>query len=499
MKKSEPFSLFTPQRQSIVAILIILIKFVRSMARQFWPILLVIFFNPKGNKDLYFGIFIAALGFVSLAGSVISYFKYYFFIKDGELNVRKGVLRKTSLNVPFERIQSIDFEQNIVHQIFNVVSVKIDTAGSKGSELSIDAIAKDHAYELRDYILQQKAKLKGGRLEDSSQENLDEAKELILELKPPDLMRVGVSQNHLRTAALILLFFFSVAEDFGEAMGFDLINKIEENYGQIFETSLLVGLILVPVFIFISFLITLFRTVIQYFDLKFWKTTHGFKLVSGLLTRKEKSMQNEKIQIVGWSNNPLKKFFGIFRLRIYQAASVDVLGSKSMTIPGAYQHQIDQTILSLIPESDGAVYEHHGVHPLARFRFIWFFGILPLLVITAIAYFTKTPDWYAAWVYFPLAIFMGHQYYRKKGFQMHPDYFIAEGGVFGRNYKMVELFKVQAVKVSQSWYENRKDLSTIHIYTAAGEISIPYLPIIKARKLNDYILYRIEVSRENWM
>lgn len=499
MKRNEEIDLFVPQRQSIAAILIILLKFGKQMIRQFWPILLIFLFNRKGSKDLIFGIIISVLSLVSLLGSIISYFKYYFYIKDGELNVRKGVLRKTSLNVPFERIQSIDFEQNVIHQLFDVVAVKIDTAGSKGSELEIHAISKNVAYALRDYILKEKEAIQGASSTEEESVWQEETKQLVFSLDPIDLLKIGISQNHFRTAAIVLGIFLSIADDLGEVLGFDVFDKIEEGIGQLVQAGLLFIFIFIPVFIFISFLITLVRTVFQYFNLKFWKTQNGFKLISGLLTRKEKSMQKDKVQIIGWSNNPIKKLFGIYRLRMYQAASVDVVGNKSMIIPGVYKEQIDETISTVIPMSVGASFERHGIHPLSRLRFVWFFGFLPLLAVTGIAYLNGQSSLYLTWLYLPVCIWMAHQYYLKRGLQLHPDYLIAEGGIFGRSHKMIELYKVQGVQLSQGWYETRKDLSAIHIFTAAGEIKVPYIPIAKARKLRDYILYRVERSKENWI
>lgn len=448
---------------------------------------------------MFFGIFVGALSLISLTGSIIAFFKFYFYIKDGELNVRKGVIRKTSLNVPFERIQSINFEQNLIHQIFNVVSVKIDTAGSSGNELEIDAISKEHAYALRDYILKEKEALRGSIEVVDEEFDRQEKKRLILALSPIDLLKVGVSQNHLRTAALILAFFLSIADDLGEALDYNFFNQIEEGVGQALDAGFFIALIFIPVFIFISFLITLIRTVFQHFDLKFWKTENGFKLVSGLLTRKEKNMQNEKVQIISWGNNPIKRIFGIFRLRLYQAASVDVVGNKSMIIPGVYQHQVDETIRAVMPKSENVEMERHGIHHLSRFRFVWFFGLLPLTIATIIGYLTSNSIWYWTWLYLPLALYMAQMYYVKRGFRLHPDYFISEGGIFGRSNKMIELFKVQAVKLSQGWYETRTDLSTIHIYTAAGEISVPYLPIELAQRLRDYVTYRVESDQSNWM
>lgn len=498
MKKSKPVDLFEPQRQSIAAILIILLKFGRTLVRQFWPILLVLFLNRKGSWEIAVGGAVALFGVVSLAGSIIAYFKYYFYIRDGELNVRRGVFRKVSLNVPFERIQSIDFEQNVIHQLFDVVAVKMDTAGSKSSELEIDAVSKEVAYALRSHILKERAALTGVS-GDASGAREEEEKQLVLKLEPLDLLKIGISQNHFRTGIIILGIFLGFAQDLGDALGFDVFQKIEEGMGQLLQAGLLLLFIFIPVFILMSFLVTLVRTVFRYFDLKFWKTANGFKLISGLLTRREKSMQKEKVQIISWSNNPVKHLFGIYRMRIYQAASVDVVGNRSMIIPGAYLSQVEETIASVIPESAGAEYETHGIDPVARIRFIWFYGLLPLLVLTTAAYFLGQTSWYLAWAYFPLSIWMGHQYYQKRGLRLHPDFLISLGGIFGRSSKMIELFKVQAVTVSQGWFENRRGLATIHVFTAAGEIKVPYLPLPKANQLRDYILYRVETSGRNWI
>ncbi len=499
MRRNDPVDLFTPQRQSIAAILIILVKFGRNMIRQFWPILIVLFLNRKGSREIAIGIAAGLFGLISLFGSIISYFKYYFYIRNGELNVRRGVFRKVSLNVPFERIQSIDFEQNLIHQLFGVVAVKIDTAGSKSSELEIDAVSKDVAYALRAYILKEKAAIKGTSGEVEAEPDLSEEKELVLSLGPADLLKIGISQNHFRTGIIILGIFMGFAQDLGDALGFDVFDKIGEEVGQMLQAGLLFIFIFIPVFIFISFLVTLVRTVFKYFDLKFWKTRNGFKLVSGLFTRMEKSMQKEKVQIIGWSNNPIKRIFGIYRLRIYQAASVDVVGNKSMIIPGAYLPQVKETISSVVPGSVGADYEQHGIDPVSRFRFIWFFGLLPLLILSGVAWYLGQNSWYLAWAYLPVSIWMGHQYYVKRGFQLHPEYFISLGGIFGRTHKMIEIFKVQAVKVSQGWFETRRDLATIHIYTAAGEISVPYLPLEKARQLQNYLLYKAESTNRHWI
>lgn len=145
--------LYQPQRQSPKAVFLILLKYLRITIRQMWPILLIVLINPTSGKGIIITIIAFGIALISLIYSLVAYTRYYYFIQNNELCVRSGVFRKTVLNVPFDRIQSVDFKRNLVHQFLNVVSVQVDTAGSKGSELELDAIELGRAEELRDIVL----------------------------------------------------------------------------------------------------------------------------------------------------------------------------------------------------------------------------------------------------------------------------------------------------------------------------------------------------------
>lgn len=495
MKKS---NLFEPQRQSIVAILLILLKYIRMMVRQFWPVLLILLLNRKGEFQIWVGISIVMLALVSLAGSIVAYFKFYYFVTNSHLNINKGVFRRVKINLPFERIQTIDFEQNIIHQAFNVVRVRIDSAGSGGEEISFDALEKDRAELLRNYILDQKAEL-GGETETVELERV-EPREQILHLSPLDLFKIGISQNHLRTAGIIFAFFFALAEDISDVVeGIDLFDTISREVQAMITGSVFLVLLAIPVFLLISFIVTLFRTVLVHYDLRFWKTSGGFKLTSGLITRKEKSVQRDKIQLIAWSSNPIRKLFGIFRLQLYQASSVNVLGDKSMAVPGCYKPHLDRVVQSVFPESTDITYEDHGIHVAARWRFIMFAGVLPCALLTVAGLVLGRSLLYWVWLYFPLAIWMAFLYYRKRRLLLHPDYAVFKAGIFGDEWRMLELYKVQAVRLSQTFYQMRRDLATVTLYTASGSVSIPFIPVVKAGQVRDYVLARIERDRRSWM
>ncbi|MDX1409380.1 MAG: PH domain-containing protein, partial [Saprospiraceae bacterium] len=448
------------------AILLILLKFIRTFVRQLWPVLVVILVGRSDGIQFYAITLVVVVGVLSLVSSLISYYRFFYHIEGDQLYIDKGLLRRTKLNIPFDRIQTIDFEQNVVHQALNVVRVKIDSAGTKDNEISFDALEIDQARQLRDYILAQK--------EEAGEFVLDQEdatpEQVILHLSPGDLLKIGISQNHFRTAGIIFAAAWALLENLDQVLEQDLFERVQEEAAVVLQGSLIVVLIAIPVFLFISFLFTLGRTIVVYYDLRFMKTRNGFKLVSGLLTRKEKSAQRNKIQIISWRDNPLMRLFGILRLNLYQASSAEVIGGKAISVPGCFQEHVDQTIANVIPGARDAIYEIHGIHPLARFRFFLFFGLLPYLGVTGLVWLLQGHIvWWPA-LYLPLAIWMAVLYHRKRALHLHPDYVISARGIFGNGYKIMEIYKIQAVKLSQSFYQWRKDLATVTMYTASGDV-----------------------------
>ena len=410
-------NLFQPQRQSGYAIVIILLKFIRMLIRQLWPILLILVVNRNSDRiGFWISMVAIAIAGISLFGSVISYFKFYYFVEGDNLRIDKGLFRKTSIDLPFERIQTVDFEQNVIHQVFNVVRVNVDSAGTKGNEISFDALTLQDANELRDYILSQKAELTGEEEESIAER---EPEELIVRLSDMDLLKIGIGQNHLRTAGIILAAIWALAENISQALGRDIYEVVGDEAENLVRGSIFMLLLLIPLLFIISFLFTLFNTVLKYYDLKFSKTSKGFKLVSGLLTRKEKSAQKNKIQIIAWATNPLRKLFKMYTLSLYQASSVEVIGGKAIAVPGVYAHHVDATVRSVIPDALDVEYEEHGIHPLARFRFILFAGVLPSVVFTALALIFENYSLLLVWLYFLLAVYMGFLYHRKRKLRLN--------------------------------------------------------------------------------
>jgi putative membrane protein len=495
-------TLYQPQRQSPKAIVLILLKYLRIIVRQIWPILLVVLINPTSDKGKYITIIVLGIAFISLIYALVAYTRFYFFIENNELCVRSGVFRKTVLNVPFDRIQSVDFKRNVVHQLLNVVSVQVDTAGSKGSEIELDAIDFQRAEELRDVVLAYK-KTKGARRSDTTaavaEEQEQVSQSLILALSPRDLIKIGISENHLRTAAIIFAFFIGLADNLDQFLGVDVYGELEYRTASLSLLGILAALLAIPVFIGVSFLITLGRTILKYYGLKFWQEGKRFKLVSGLLTRNEKTIQQSKIQVIRWVTSPLKRLFGIYQMNIYQAANMEQQQDKSLVIPGCYQQQVDHTLDAVVPGFRDAVFTSHKMHVRIVILMVFFFGFIPAVLFGLMAYLNEGVLQWLLTLVFPLAIFMGYQYQRKRRMRIHPDFLLSAGGIIGTSNKLIEIFKVQCVNITSSPMQRWRGLATLHVYTAGGDMTFAYLDQRIAAQARDYILYRVEREHKSWM
>ena len=496
-------SLYLPQRQSPKAVILILLKYVRLIVRSIWPVLLVVIINPKSNKGIIAMVVVFGVTFISLVYSILEYTRFYFFIKDNELCVRSGVLRKKLLNVPFDRIQSVDFKQNIVHQFFNVVSVQIDTAGSKGSELELDAIELKTAEELREIVLAYK-RTKGSTattdpFSPPGIPDIPLTPELILSLSPKDLIKIGMSENHLRTAGIIFAFFIGLADDINQLLGWDVYGELEHTATGMPLVGLLATLVAIPVLIFISFIITLVRTVLRYYGLKFWREGQSLKVVSGLFTRNQKTIQKSKIQLIRWMTSPLKQIFGIYQMNIYSATNMEENRDKSLVIPGCYQQQVDHTLDMTVPGFRGSLFTSHRMDASIVYRIVILFGFIPAVLFGVLAWYNDGVTQWLLTLIFPLAILMGYAYQKKRRFKIHPDYILSEGGIFGRSFKLVEIYKIQGVLIQTSPVQRLRGLTSLHVYTAGGDISFPYLKADIAKQARDYIMYRVESDHQSWM
>ncbi len=489
-----------PRRQASIAIVIILIKFLRGSVKAFWPIALSFFIggNSRDSWEDYLAIFLIAISIINLGGSVLTYFRYFIQIKDDAVIIDKGILKRSKTNIPFERIQSVNFKQNLIHQFFGVVSIEIDTAGASKAELTIDALDKADADLFRDQIMQAKSQLKSEiTTEIESEEEIDD--KIILHLTVPDLFKIGLSQNHLRSMGILVGFSFTILNDINENFNGVVEDELTGFAEFISNSQWLIFLFFTIAIFIISFAYSLVMTTLRNYDLKLSLNKKGLKLIKGLLNREEISINKNKIQIISWSDNPLRRLFKMWTLGLEQASSDEASKLKSkIKVPGCYIDQVQRVILNVFPESKDGVYAQQKVSKLLKYRLLFFVSLLPFLVSLISIY---QIGWQAMWfILWPILSAIYIEFYsRKRSFDISTEIFRNNKGAFGNKIEVTQVHKIQAVEITQSWYQRRKKLANLQIFTAAGSLRVPFIPIDKALALEKYVLYRVETDSREWM
>ena len=498
-KKSD-LNFGVPERQSQAALILIIYNRFKNLISRFWYFIVFAIFTGKGSAGGFDPLTLSILGlsFVATIFGIISYFRYYYWIEDDQLMIRSGVLSKSLTQIPFNRIQTIDFEQNLIHQTFNVIGLKIDTAGSNQAEIKMQALTKEKAEALRNFILSQKREtIVSETGNDELAESQEEKAEVIYKIDFPRLLKIGLTENHFRSGFLILFGLFWIFDNIKEA-GFEIDEIGEEYYNQALG-SIMILIVLAILFIIISMFISIGRVFLKYFDLKFLRSYNGFKVISGLFNRKEVAALDSKIQLLEWKQNLIQKYLGFHDLVLKQASSTEIGSKKSIVVPGVNTNDIEHVKNYLFPDRDEASTEMHQLNKWSLYRPLIYLTIFAVLLSGLFIYIPTYPNLAFVLFFYILIVIRLFKKYDKAYYGVNDKAIFVKGGVFGHKKWMTMHHKIQSLEISQSPFQVRRDLASLQIHTASGTKVIPFIELDKAEHLYDYLCYKVEKSDEEWM
>ncbi len=144
-----------------------IIEVLKTAKEAILPIIVLVFangLNDVGSGKWYldylsfiiFGVLIIAF-FIT---GIIKWKRFEYWFEDNELRIEYGLFVKKKRYIPFDRIQSLDYTEGILHRPFKLVKVKVETAGSsssKKSEAELTAITKEAASRIEKEIAQAKS------------------------------------------------------------------------------------------------------------------------------------------------------------------------------------------------------------------------------------------------------------------------------------------------------------------------------------------------------
>lgn len=327
------------------------------------------------------------------------------------------------------------------------------------------------------------------------------ALDLLLRIDILMLMKVGLSQNHLRSG----LILFAIVNGYVWQYEEYLLKPLEPYLERTAESFIGSWIVILPIvfilFLIISVISSLVTTVLKYYDFKFYLGNQGLSMESGLIARNSFHVPFSKVQYLVWEANPLQHFFRYKTLRIKQAGAEAVNAKKLIGIPGLGARSLLKVLNTKYPDRKSSPYTYYHPNVLMLLqRFSWF-GLIPTLVIASLFYYNQL-EWplYLPLLFWPpLVYFFARAYWQRFSLRVNKDYIqIRKGYVFTKRI-LIPNFKVQNLAIKQSFLQKPRGIASLVLYTAAGSERIPHLDYENCRELYDYLLSQVELSAEKWM
>lgn len=475
------------------------VEFIRSLYKSI-KIIIVFAASLIGSEHidniLYIGL--SVLIALLIAHSILYYLNFFYYITNNEFVIEKGYFNKTKISVPFDKIQSVTIKQNVIQQVLNIVELEIDSPGSNKKEISLKAMKRKDAEQLKSILMEKKDTLVDNDhieiKEEVKIDSNDNNPELLFKLSPVDIIKYALSENILRGGLLVVSIAYGFYNTYAEYIRSYLDNILNTTYEKIANIGLFFGIILFIAFILFSITINIIIAFISNYDFTLYKNEKKFQLEKGIFTRTSQIIPKHKIQTYKWTTNPIKRLLGIYNINITQTnASKESKKNGSILIP-ACKDKIEYFLRNeIFPNNEKERYIVAKTYKRFFIRHIIFFMLLPLIGLFFININRYIILAYILWeILTAISIYLKE---RKLLARISENYLIKQSGILATSNTIVDINKIQGVKIVQTIFQKRRNAANIIVYTASEKIVIRYINFYKAKDMYTYILYKTETNK----
>lgn len=480
-----------PKRQHPLGVFIIGAQFTWKVIQSSWPILIG---ATLGELKWYHLLILPAVLVLIGAFALLYYLRFHFYISSDALIVERGIFQRERLQIPFDRIQAVQLFQGPIQQVFGLTGVRVDTAGSSGSELELVAIRKSEATVLQQFLNSKMAATtlgaeEGQRADDAPDQEPEGQPLVALDFR--GLLKVGLSQNHFKNAFLGLALFLSLFQGAEEQVSQWLDGVPVVLLSALGLTSVLLFIPGLVVMGSIGVLTSLGSVLLRYWRLNSTLGRDGLKLQMGLLRRNAFEVPFDKIHLTEWKSNWIRRLLGYETLRIRQAQA-EGSGGLRVFIPA--MEPVHRTAMesALYPDFNEKK-KAFDVTPVRRLRWLLFAAasIPALLLMTepSTTHILLSTMWLTG-VYWTT----GKRYnaYRLRVFA---DSVIMEKGWFWQNRTVLKMSQLQGVEWKRNALLERRQIGHLVFHTAAGGRSFDYVHSDDASLIRDFALNQLHAAQ----
>lgn len=415
---------------------------------------------------------------VGTAAGLASWWRRTWSFADGVLRLDEGIFVRNQRRIPVERIQHVELERRLRHQLFGLAAVRVETAGGSGAELRLDTIARAEAETLRSDILALLRTDAGPGGDDTVASAVPQPPappEVLVRLPPSRLLLAGITGPEVLAVLAAIAFALDTVTDLGvDPSGIDRIDA---------STAVVAAAVVVAAPVW--FLAAGAVSVVRRWDLTAAIVGDELRVTYGLARRNEFVVKTGRVQDVRIAHRFLLRPFRRADLRVRTAASGQGDSSR-VDVPLLDATEIDRILRRILPAA--VPLPELVPAPRAARRRAWIrSAAIPasLAVVGAVlaAAAARPALAAAALVLVAVALARGEAAYRGLGQARADGVVHSRSGAWTRHRTMVPDGRVQSGAVTATVFQRRRRLGDVRLDLAAGSVRVIDRDVDEARTL----------------
>lgn len=434
-------------------------NFFKQLKELIVPFIAFFVFGTKASEhDIWFFLGSSVIVLVVLVIGILYWLRFSYRLEEGELRMEYGLFVRKKRYIPFDRIQSLDFSEGILHRPFGLVKVKVETAGSSGvadAEAVLTAITKVEANRIQEIIAQAKKDLVASESiteDETVTEHVEE--NVVYKITPKELLLLATTSGGVGVVLSAVLAFFSQLDD---------VIPYERAYHEV-ENMISNGVAIIAVLVFVGFLlawfIALIGTMVKYAQFTVKKTERELVISRGLLEKRQITIPLNRIQGVRISENILRQPFGLCSVYIISAGGSvrNTEGSKVLLLPAVKKAQVANILQDYLPLSfPTQPFKKLPKRSLPRYILRGSLVVFPL-VIAAIAVFKL-------WGLLSILLFVisaawSYVKYKDAGWRIEGQQLTLQYRSFIKHTLLMNKHHVQSLDYKVSIFQRKKNLAS---------------------------------------
>ena len=443
--------------------------------------------------------------------AILQYFTYRYTIGRDGLTVREGLVHRSRREIPFSRIHNVGVKQSLLHRLFGVAEVTLESAGGTKPEAQMRVLGLREALALEDLVRHQAHGTGPGPGLSAPDTMPREDGTPLLSLSTAEVVRLGLISN--RGMIVVAAGFGAAWQILPDSMIEQIVRQgAKQAYGYAeglhlgWLTGAAGGIALIGIALALVRLLSVALALSQFHGFRLTEEPRRLRVERGLFARLRTSVARKRIQAWTLHEGVLHRLFGRRSLRI-DTAVADAPGQDTRTLkdiaPIAPPDACDALIGHLLPHAHWPREDWRAADASARWR-LWLPSLAWLLPATALAAWQL-----GAWAWLPglawmlIAAYAAHRQALHMGWSLDEHLVAVRSGWWSRYWRFAEIDKLQALRLSRSPLDHRCGTATLWLDTAgAGGMSAPlalrFVPEADARAIHERLIAALARRRLHW-